>query len=79
MSDQTEQPEQTPNRLIQSPQARKSIYHVLAAVFAVLAIYGLITAEEAEQYLEAAVLLLGVAGPELAAGNTPKRGGDAGE
>ncbi|MBO0596602.1 hypothetical protein I2485_06895 [Nesterenkonia sp. E16_7] len=62
----------TPNKGIGSPRARKGIYHGAAALLAIAAIYGFITAEEAEQYLQAAVLLLGTGGTELAASNTPK-------
>lgn len=65
-------PNETPNRGIASPKIRKSIYHLAAAGLAVASIYGLITAEEADQYLQAAVLILGTGGSELAATNTPK-------
>lgn len=63
---------ETPNRVIGSERIRKSIYHGVAAVLAIAGVWGFISAEEAEQYLQAAVLILGVGGSELAATNTPK-------
>lgn len=70
---------ETPNRGINSGKLRESIYHGTAALLAIAGIYGLISAEEAENYLQAAVLILGVAPAELAAVNTPARNEDGGE
>lgn len=55
------------------PRARKTIYHAAAAVFAGLGIYGVISAEEAAEYIQAVILILGIAPAELAAGNTPAK------
>ena len=61
------------NRARLDPRARKTIYHVAAAVFAGLGIYGVISAEEAAEYVQAVILILGIAPAELAAGNTPAK------
>lgn len=65
-------PDETPNRVIESTRLRKTIYHIIAGALAIAGVWGFISAEEAEQYLQAAVLVLGVGGSELAATNTPK-------
>lgn len=59
-------------RFITSDRGRRTVYHVAAAALAVAGIWGLVTAEEAENYIQALVLLLGAPVSELAATNTPK-------
>lgn len=59
-----------------TPSRRKKIYHLTLAVTSVLALHGVITADEASEYLLAVsyVLFGGVA--QLAAANTPSDGDD---
>lgn len=58
--------------IIQDDRTRKTVYHLVAAILAGFGIWGLIDADQADDYLQAAVLLLGTGGSELAAVNTPK-------
>ncbi len=59
--------------IIRDDRTRQTAYHLVAALLAAAGIWGLIEADQADDYLQAAVLLLGTGGTELAAANTPKR------
>lgn len=58
--------------IIRDDRTRKTAYHAVAAILAGFGIWGVIDADQVDDYLQAAVLLLGTGGTELAAVNTPK-------
>lgn len=66
------QPAITPNKLIASPEARAAIYGVFVAVGAVLIVYGLISQEQADVWLQLVERLLIVLGSGLALLNIPR-------
>ena len=53
-----------------TPARRKAIYRTASAVLVLLALYKVVTADEAATYAQAAAVLLGIAPAELAARNT---------
>ena len=56
---------------LSNPNTRAQIYKLAAAVFAVLVLHGLLTAEQAAAYGEVILQVLGVAALLLAGANTP--------
>lgn len=49
-----------------TPAHRKAIYRIASAILLILTMHGLVTADEAAQYLQALAMLLGVSVAELA-------------
>lgn len=58
---------------LEDPKVRRYLYHIVAAVLALLAGYGLLDLEDTAAWLAVAGAVLGVGGLELAAKNTPER------
>jgi hypothetical protein len=58
---------------IKDPEVRKWIYGIIVAVIPLLVINGLLSNEEASQYLFLAAAILGLGGAGLALPNTPSR------
>lgn len=54
-----------------TPAQRKAIYRIASAVLIVLVMHGVVTADDAAQYGQALLLLLGLVPTELAARNVP--------
>lgn len=61
----------TPNAVISSPLVRKYIYLAVAAIVAGLIVFGLITEEQVQQWVQLTVALVGLGASVLAAVNTP--------
>ena len=65
-------PTETPNKWIPSPQVRKWLYGIVAAAGALGVIYGLVTPDQTDAWLNLAANILAIGGSGLALANTPR-------
>ena len=54
-----------------TPARRRLIYHIAAATLLILGFHELVTARQAETYMQALLLILTAGAPELAAAHAP--------
>jgi hypothetical protein len=71
MTDVNGNPVVTPNKWIPTPAVRKYIYGVIAALGAVGLLYGIVTQDQLNVWLQVVSNLLLIGGPALALVNTP--------
>jgi hypothetical protein len=64
--------DQTPNRWIPDPAVRRWLYGVVVAMIPVLVLFGLISPESVQLWLNLAAAILGLGTTALATVNTPK-------
>lgn len=63
----------TPNAWIHSPELRRYVYLAVAAIVAGLIVFGLITQEQVEQWVQTTIAVLGIITALLAARNVPSK------
>jgi uncharacterized membrane protein HdeD (DUF308 family) len=64
---------ETPNRVIATPAVRKALYGVAAAVGGVLLIYGIVTQDQLNAWLQLAASVITLGSGALAFVNTPRK------
>jgi hypothetical protein len=64
--------DRTPNRWIPDPAVRRWLYGVVVAMIPVLVLFGLISPESVQLWLNLAAAVLGLGTTALATVNTPK-------
>jgi hypothetical protein len=64
--------DRTPNRWIPDPAVRRWLYGVVVAMIPVLVLFGLISPESVQLWLNLAAAILGLGTTALATANTPK-------
>jgi hypothetical protein len=64
--------DQTPNRWIPDPAVRKWLYGVVVALIPVLVVFGVLSPEQTQVWLNLTAAVLGLGTTALATANTPK-------
>jgi hypothetical protein len=72
MGDHSAMIDRTPNRWIPDPAVRRWLYGVVVAMIPVLVLFGLISPESVQLWLNLAAAILGLGTTALATVNTPK-------
>ena len=72
MADHRALTDRTPNRVITDPLVRRYLYGVVLAFIPILVLFGLISPESVQLWLNLAAAVLGLGTTALATANTPK-------
>ena len=72
MADHRALTDRTPNRWVADPLVRRYLYGVVLAFIPILVLFGLISPESVQLWLNLAAAVLGLGTTALATANTPK-------
>ena len=72
MADHRALTDRTPNRVITDPLVRRYLYGVVLAFIPILVLFGLISPESVQLWLNLTAAVLGLGTTALATANTPK-------